>query len=90
VAYLLIRNIDPQLRRTLADRARSHGRSLSEEAKILLENEVFGPLHQRKIGTVLMSLIREEYRSDDLVFEVPGKVSQPPDFNSTSFDPKDC
>jgi plasmid stability protein len=90
VAYLLIRNIDPRLRRRLADRARNHRRSLSEEARILLEEELLGPLYQRKMGTALMQLVPEEYRGDDLVFEVPGEVSQPPDFNSASFDPKDC
>ena len=33
---LLIRNIDPELKRQLEERARQHKRSLSEEAKMLL------------------------------------------------------
>jgi antitoxin FitA len=90
VAYLLIRNIDPRLRWQLADSARRHRRSLSEEARILLENELLGPLYQRKMGTALMELVPEEYRGDDLVFEIRGEVSEPPDFNSPSFDLKDC
>jgi plasmid stability protein len=89
VAYLLIPNIDPRLRRQLIDRARSHRRSLSDEARILLERELLGPLSKRKLGTELMRLAPDEYRGDDLVFEIRGEISEPPDFNDPSFDPKE-
>ncbi len=36
MADLLIRNIDPQLKRQLRARARKHQRSMSEEARVLL------------------------------------------------------
>ena len=77
---LLIRNIDPHLKRRLADRARSHGRSWSEEARVLLKRALSEPSDKRKMGKVLFGLVPEEYRSDDYVFEVPGDVSEPPDF----------
>ena len=77
---LLIRNIDPHLKRQLEESARSHRRSLSEEARILLKKALSEPSDERKMGTVLFNLVPEEYRGDDLVFEVPGEVSKPPDF----------
>jgi plasmid stability protein len=80
VADLLIRNIDPHLKRQLHARARTHGRSLSEEARMLLKKALLEPPKERKMGEALMSLVPEEYRGDDLVFKIPGKVSRPPDF----------
>jgi plasmid stability protein len=77
---LLVRNIDPHLRRQLRERARSNGRSLSEEARLLLKQALAMPPDRRKMGAALFQLIPEEYRGDDLVFEVHGPASEPPDF----------
>jgi len=33
-----------------------------------------------KMGTWMFSLLPQEYRGDDLVFEAPGDVRAPPDF----------
>jgi len=80
VTDLLIRKIDPHLKRQLQESARSHGRSLSEEARMLLKKALSEPSDQRKMGEVLFGLFPEECRGDDLVFEVPGEASRPPDF----------
>ena len=77
---LLIRNIDPHLKRRLQERARSHGRSLSEEARMLLKTALAQRPENRKMGTLMFNLVPRRYRGDDLVFEVPGKASEPPDF----------
>ena len=79
---LLIRNIDLRLKRQLEERARRHRHSLSEEAKALLRQALLParPRAQLGLGTRLFSLAREEDRGDDLVFEVPGELSAPPDF----------
>jgi antitoxin FitA len=77
---LLIRNIDPHLKRQLQESARSHRRSLSEEARMLLKKALLEPPDKRKMGTALLELFPEECRGDDLVFEIPGDVSRPPDF----------
>ena len=77
---LLIRDIDPHLKRQLQESARSHRRSLSEEARMLLKKALVEPSDKRKMGTALLELFPEECRGDDLVFEVPGAVSRPPDF----------
>ena len=77
---LLIRNIDPHLKQQLEQSAREHQPSLSEEARLLLKQALLRPADERKMGTLLFNLIPEEYRGDDLVFEIPGDVSKPPDF----------
>jgi plasmid stability protein len=79
---LLIRNIDPRLKRQLEERARRHRHSLSEEAKALLRRALLParPSAQTGLGTRLFALAREEDRGDDLVFDVPGELSAPPDF----------
>jgi plasmid stability protein len=77
---LLIRNIDPHLKRQLKERARIHGRSLSEEARILLKMVLLDPPDKRKMGKLLFSLVPNEFRGDDLVFEIHEPPSRPPDF----------
>ena len=78
---LLIRNIKPQLKRQLTERARKHGQSLSAEAQELIERGLAAPSPEKNFGDWLYSLVPEEHRGDDLVFEIPddGGVT-PPDF----------
>jgi len=47
---------------------------------MLLKKALSEPPDRRKMGTTLFNLVPAEYRGDDLVFEVPGEVSRPPDF----------
>ena len=47
---LLIRNIKPQLKRKLADRARKHGHSLSAEAKEILQRGLAIVSPDRNLG----------------------------------------
>jgi plasmid stability protein len=80
VTDLLIRKIDPKLKRELEKRARASGRSLSEETKAVLGEAVRGPVPPVKMGTLIFSLLEEEYRGDDLVFERNDLVRPPPTF----------
>ncbi len=51
MADLLIRDIDPKLKRELEERARAHGRSLSEEAKSMLcDGTCRGKARKKGIG----------------------------------------
>ena len=77
---LLIRNIDPHLKRQLQESARSHRRSLSEEARMLLKKALVERPDKRKMGNALLELVPQECRGDDLIFEIPSDVSRPPDF----------
>ena len=78
---LLIRNIKPRLKRQLAERARKRGHSLSAEAQELIERALSAPDPASDMGAWLYSLLPEQYRGDDLVFEVPDDAAlAPPDF----------
>jgi hypothetical protein len=82
---LLVRNIPPGLRRQIKERAEKNRHSLSDEVKLLIQEALAQPSRRRKLGprdkfgTYLFSLLEDEYRSDDLVFEVRDYPT-PPDF----------
>lgn len=77
---LLIRNIEPRLKRQIEKRARESGQSLSDEAKSLIRRGLYAPAPTKQFGDWLFSLAEEKYRGDDLVFEVPGEIGPPPNF----------
>jgi plasmid stability protein len=74
---LLVRDIDPVLKRQLAERARTHRRSLSEEAKALIRKGMAAQPRAVGIGTRLFSMVSERWRGDDLVFELPEDRPEP-------------
>jgi plasmid stability protein len=80
MADLLIRNIELELKRQIEERAQAHRRSLSAEAKALIQRGLVEPEPPEKMGTFLFSLLEDEYRGDDLVFERNDLVSPPPNF----------
>jgi len=47
---------------------------------MLLKKALLKPSEKRGMGTALAELLPKEYRSDDYVFEIPGEISEPPDF----------
>jgi antitoxin FitA-like protein len=77
---MLIRNVSARLKRQIRERARTHGRSMSEEAKALLEEKLRERTKERKLGDELFNLVPPKYRGDDLIFEIPGPARKPPDF----------
>jgi plasmid stability protein len=77
---LLIRRISPHMKRQIKERARTHGRSMSEEAKLLITKGLNTQEQEVKMGTWLFNLVRPEDRGDDLVFEYRGDFPKPPDF----------
>jgi plasmid stability protein len=77
---LLIRGVAPAMKRKIEQRARAHRRSLSDEAKALLQQALLKSEENRRLGTELFNLIRPEDRGDDLVFEYSGDLPAPPEF----------
>jgi plasmid stability protein len=63
---LLIRDIDPDLTLLIEQRARTHNRNDSEEAKALIRAGLDASEHGRKMGTWMRNLVPPEYRGDDL------------------------
>jgi plasmid stability protein len=80
MADLLIRNIEPELKRLIEERALKNQKSLSDEAKALIRKGLDQPSDQRKLGTEMFNLVKPEHRGDDLIFEFRGEVREPPDF----------
>ena len=88
---LLIRNLDPDMQRSLERRARAHDRDVAEEAKALLRTSLgmtqaptdIGkePPPGMGMGTWMRNLVPSNYRGDDLLFELDSPESQPPDFD---------
>ena len=77
---ILVRDVEPRLKVRLEESARKHDRSLSEEIKALVQRALAQDSGDRRLGTELYNLIRPEDRGDDLVFEVPGDIAEPPKF----------
>jgi hypothetical protein len=80
MADLLIRGLSPGLRRQIQERAKKNHRSLSDEAKSLIQRGLIASVPSGGLGTRMFSMVREEDRGDDLVFEIPGQIREPPDF----------
>ena len=78
---LLIRNVPARMKGQLQKRARASGRSLSEEAKLLLHKALSLPEPRRNMAEWMRSLVRPEDRGDDLMFEYRGDFPKPPDFD---------
>ena len=76
---LMIHDIDAEMKRQIEERASANGRSLSDEAKALIRKGLTAKEDDRKLGTLLASLVAPEDRGDDLVFEPTEPVSRPPD-----------
>jgi hypothetical protein len=80
MANLLVRDISPELERRIKESARKSNRSLSAEAKVLIQRGLAAPQPVKKMGTFLFGVLEDRYRSDDLVFERNDLVSPPPNF----------
>lgn len=78
---LLIRDISFELKNRIEKQAREDDTSLSEAAKTLIERGFGNQGKRRLLGTELFDLIPPQYRGDDLVFEIPDALDEPPDFS---------
>ena len=76
---LLIRNLDPELKRRLEEQARRDGRSLSEAAKLLLNRGLARRTPDRPLGTALVDLFRAA-KTDGLEITRRERPRTPPSF----------
>lgn len=76
-ADLLVRGIEPQLKRQIAASARKSGNSLSDEVKELIKRGLRTPKPKVGLGTLLMSMVDDRDRGDDLVFELHDRPTPP-------------
>ena len=76
---LLIRNMIPRMKRQLQERARANGRSLSEEATLLLGKALSTREPEQNLWDWMRNLVSPEHRGDDLVFEYPDDIPKSAD-----------
>ncbi|MFO1101783.1 MAG: hypothetical protein U1E20_02625 [Methylocystis sp.] len=83
---ILLRDIPPEMKRQIEDLAHGHKRSISSEAKSLLERALTqsfrlgGARGAGGLGTRLKGLVREEDWTDDFVQPRDPGDRAPPDF----------
>lgn len=78
---ILIRNVDPALKKRLKARARANERSLSDEVKALVESGLAGATGETGLGTQLRALIPPELWTDDFIVARDAPEREPPDFS---------
>ena len=76
---LLIRNMTARMKRQLQERARANGRSLSEEATLLLGKALSTREPEQNLWDWMRNLVSPEHRGDDLVFEYPDDIPKSAD-----------
>ena len=84
MADLLIRDIDPELKRMIAARAKAHDRSLSAESKALLVKALAQDADKPAtggMGTFLRSLVPPEDWTDDFIVTRDTGERELPDFS---------
>jgi len=59
MATLTIRNVDEALKTHLRIRAAEHGRSMEEEVRCILRQELMGPASEGGLGSRLVSRFRD-------------------------------
>ena len=75
---LLIRNVPARMKGQLQKRARASGRSLSEEARVLLRKALNVPEPpSRNLWDWMRNAVPPQYRGDDLVFEIKDYPNAP-------------
>ena len=80
MASLFIRDIDPELKRLIAELATKSRRSMSSEAAALVREAVLRT-PGIGLGTWLFNLVDPRDRGDDLVFEIDGPARPPAEFD---------
>lgn len=79
MADLLIRNVSSSLKKKLESSARKHRRSLSDEAKRLLDEGLVEKSASKPLGTALVEHFRG-VNVEDFIAELDGLPRKPPSF----------
>lgn len=80
MAQLVVRNLEEDVKRRLRKRAKSHGRSMEEEARVILREAVNDkPASGEGLGTRLMKLFAD-VPPDFKIEEIRGQKARPAKF----------
>lgn len=82
---ILLRDVPPEMKRQIEDLAHGHKRSISSEAKVLLERALSQSIRPERargaggLGTRLKSLVSQEEWTDDFIQPRDQSDRAPPD-----------
>jgi plasmid stability protein len=76
MAQLLLRNLEDRLKVRLQRRARTHGRSMEEEAREILRNALREEEPARGLGTEIAALFRDRGLQEEIP-ELRGHAARP-------------
>ncbi len=83
---ILLRNVPPEMKRQIEDLAHGHKRSISSQAKLLLERALSQAVRPERaqgaggLGTRLKGLVSQEDWTDDFIQPRDHSDRAPPDF----------
>ncbi len=81
MAQLVVRNLEENVKRRLRRRAKSHGRSMEEEARVIIREAVSDkPAPQEGLGTRLAKLF-SDVPPDFKIEEIRGQKPRPAKFD---------
>lgn len=75
MAQLIVRNLEEKVKRRLRERAKSHGRSMEEEARVIIRDAVKADAPRKEgLGTQLMRLfanVPPEFKIEEIRGQKP-------------------
>jgi len=82
LAQLVVRNLEENVKRRLRQRAKSHGRSMEEEARVIIRDAVgANPPRKEGLGTQLMKIFSGKVPKEFKVIEMRGGRYRIPKFD---------
>jgi antitoxin FitA len=82
MAQLVVRNLEENVKRRLRERAKSHGRSMEEEARVIIRDAVSATAPAKEgLGTQLVKLFAGKVPKDFKIAEMRGGRYRVPKFD---------
>lgn len=82
MAQLIVRNLEESVKRRLRERAKSHGRSMEEEARVIIRDAVkTNPSQKEGLGTQLMKIFSGKVPKEFKIVEMRGGKYRIPKFD---------
>jgi antitoxin FitA len=82
MAQLIVRNLEEKVKRRLRARAKSHGRSMEEEARVIIRDAVKEDAPRKEgLGTQLMKLFEGKVPKEFKIVEMRGGRYRVPKFD---------
>jgi antitoxin FitA len=82
MAQLIVRNLEEKVKRRLRERAKSHGRSMEEEARVIIRDAVKADVPRKEgLGTQLVKIFEGKVPKEFKIVEMRGGRYRVPKFD---------